>query len=129
MKITQIKRHETDIKKYKNGFVNPELNGFDENGDLIQLNIRANGLVIDGDWYELPDDPDGDYILIENVNTNSFGFYENGGSTIELVTFNRAQEIKNGMARGILNQLAAITIKNRVVDFDNAQFCLVRNQG
>ena len=128
MKITTTKRNEFDRRAFMGGFVKPETE-IRYGEDPIFRDEIAKGAVICGVWYELPDPSDGEYVLIETLRTNAYGYYENGGSMRELITRDEAHMLCHRVMRGIVNQVAVIRVDGERVDCEFDERELIRRQG
>lgn len=129
MKITTTKRNEFDTKAFMGGSVGPEVIIDPISGDATYQDEIAKGVVVNGCWYELPDEPDGEYVLIETLRTNHYGFYENGGSERALITRAEADTLDQRVMRGIVDQLAVIRVSGDDVQCDYDERNLIRKQG
>jgi len=85
--------------------------------------------AIDGTWYELPDHADGEYVLIEQLRTNFYGYYEGQGSERELLTRAAADQVVASVGRGIVKQVAVISVSGEVVQCHRDEVELFRKQG
>lgn len=129
MNITNTKRKEFDFKRFMGGTVSPETKFYNDRAEPTYRDSIANGVVIKGVWYELPDHPAGEYVLVEFLRTNHYGFYENGGSERKLISREAADSLERRVIRGIVNQLAVVRVSGETVECDYATLCLVRKQG
>ena len=130
MQITTTNRHEFEVRTFMSGRVSPQLDKSNGNRDApVERAAIAKGLVVDGTWYELPDNPDGEYVLIELLRTNQFGYYENGGSERDLIVREQAASIDANMQRGIVNQIAVIRVSGDLVETIEGEKELIRKQG
>jgi hypothetical protein len=135
MKIVITKRLEHEAKTFHSGEVRPEVDfthgmyspGQDE--ELIFRNEMAKGIIFQNTWYELPDNPDGDYVFLENVPTNYWGYYEGGKSTITLETRKYTDTLDQQVGAGILNQVGTLKIRGQQVKCTYDKKSIVNKQG
>ncbi len=127
MKITTVKRDEFKRREFMGGMVSPEIDLSDENS--VDRDEIAKGLVIDSTWYELPDNPEGTYVLVERLSTNEYGYFDNGKSKRELLSLSGVEWSVNMLGRGILNQIGIVTISGEDVVYTPDERELARKQG
>ncbi|MDZ7809216.1 MAG: hypothetical protein U5L11_02555 [Arhodomonas sp.] len=129
MKIITTKRNVFGLRSFLGGVVSPQV-PFENSEDIANHRApMAKGIVINDIWHELPDNPDGEYVLIETLPTNDFGYYEPGRARRELVTRAYADTVGKRTGRGIVNQVAVIRITGDEIECDYDSACLVRKQG